>query len=97
MNEGEWGVFPYDNEGLSAHPMQLHQFPQFIFAEDPIPLDQPYWSDMINIAPGERYSVLFQADTVGTWVYQCHILTHVERTTGMFAMVTAVIVNSKPA
>jgi FtsP/CotA-like multicopper oxidase with cupredoxin domain len=37
--------------------------------------------------------VLFNADTVGTWVYHCHILTHVERADGMFGMVTAVIVN----
>jgi plastocyanin len=97
MNEGEWGVIHYYNEGLTAHPMHLHQFPQLIFAKDGIPLDQPYWSDTINVAPGERYSVLFQGDTVGTWVYHCHILTHVERTTGMFGMVTAVIVNPKPA
>jgi manganese oxidase len=40
--------------------------------------------------------VLFNADTVGTCVFHCHILTHVERTEGMFGMVTAMIVNHKP-
>ncbi|MFK8024389.1 MAG: multicopper oxidase domain-containing protein [Ilumatobacter sp.] len=95
MDEGEWGVFHYFNEGLTAHPMHLHQFPQLVYAKDGIPLDQPYWADTINVAPGERYSVLFQADTVGTWVFHCHILTHVERADGMFGMVTAVIVNPK--
>ena len=95
MNEGEWGVIHYYNEGLTAHPMHLHQFPQLVYAKDGIPLDNPYWADTINVAPGERYSVLFQADTVGTWVYHCHILTHVERTEGMFGMVTAVIVNAE--
>jgi len=29
---------------------------------------------------------------VGTWVYHCHILTHVDSAEGMFGMVTAVIV-----
>jgi uncharacterized cupredoxin-like copper-binding protein len=95
LEEGEWGVFHYYNEGLTAHPMHLHQFPQLVFAKDGIPLDQPYWADTVNVAPGERYSVLFQADTPGTWVFHCHILTHVERAEGMFGMVTAVIVNPK--
>jgi len=67
-----------------------------VYAKDGIPLDSPYWADTINVAPGERYSVLFNADTVGTWVFHCHILTHVERTEGMFGMVTAMIVNPKP-
>jgi len=96
IDEGDWGVVHYYNEGLTAHPMHLHQFPQLVYAKDGIPLDNPYWSDTINVAPGERYSVLFNADTVGTWVYHCHILTHVERTEGMFGMVTAMIVNPKP-
>ncbi|MEM8619171.1 MAG: multicopper oxidase domain-containing protein [Actinomycetota bacterium] len=93
MNEGEWGVIHYYNEGLTSHPMHLHQFPQLVYAKDGIPLDNPYWADTINVAPGERYSILFQADTPGTWVFHCHILTHVERTDGMFGMVTAVVVN----
>ena len=95
IDEGEWGVVHYYNEGLTAHPMHLHQFPQLVYAKDGIPLDNPYWADTINVAPGERYSVLFNADTVGTWVYHCHILTHVERADGMFGMVTAMIVNPK--
>jgi FtsP/CotA-like multicopper oxidase with cupredoxin domain len=45
------------------------------------------------VAPGERYSVLIQLDRPGTWVWHCHILNHVERDTGMFGMVTAVVVS----
>lgn len=97
MQEGQWGAFTYYNEGLTAHPMHLHQFPQLVYAKDGIPLDEPYWADTINVAPGERYSVLFQADTPGTWVFHCHILTHVERADGMFGMVTAIIVEEATA
>lgn len=96
IDEGEWGVIHYYNEGLTAHPMHLHQFKQLVFAKDGVPLESPYWADTVNVAPGERYSVLFHADTAGTWVYHCHILTHVERAEGMFGMVTAMIVNPKP-
>jgi FtsP/CotA-like multicopper oxidase with cupredoxin domain len=43
--------------------------------------------------PGERYSVLVHLDKPGTWVWHCHILNHVERDTGMYGMVTAVVVS----
>ena len=56
------------------------------------PWTKPYWADTINVAPGERYSVLVNADAQGVWVWHCHILTHVERSDGMFGMVTALIV-----
>ncbi len=92
VNEGDWIVYHYYNEGLTGHPMHQHQFPQLVFAKDGIPLDVPFWADTINVAPGERYSVLVHADRVGTWVWHCHILTHVERDTGMFGMVTALVV-----
>ncbi len=52
----------YYNEGLTAHPMHQHQFPQLVYAKDGIPLDYPYWADTVNVAPGERYSVIYQAD-----------------------------------
>ena len=93
VNEGDWVAVNYYNEGLMAHPMHLHAFPQLVYAKDGIPLDQPYFADTINIAPGERYSVLFHATDPGTWVWHCHILTHVESEDGMFGMATAVVVN----
>ena len=46
-----------------------------------------------NVAPGERYTVLMQMSDPGTWVWHCHILTHVEREDGMFGMATAIVVS----
>jgi FtsP/CotA-like multicopper oxidase with cupredoxin domain len=92
VTEGDWLVYHYYNEGLQSHPMHQHQFPQLVFAKDGIPLDNPYWADTVNVAPGERYSVLVNPDRVGTWVWHCHILTHVETEEGMFGMVTALVV-----
>lgn len=89
---GDWAVVHYYNEGLQIHPMHQHQFPQLVFAKDGFPLEQPYWADTVNVAPGERYSVLIHLDDPGVWVWHCHILTHVERDEGMFGMVTAWIV-----
>jgi plastocyanin len=92
VNEGDWVAITYYNEGLQSHPMHLHQFPQLVTAKDGFPLPEPYWVDTLMVAPGERYTVLFQADKKGTWVYHCHILNHAERETGMFGMVTAIVV-----
>ncbi len=72
--------------------MHLHQFDQIVIAKDGYPLDKPYTVDTLNVAPGERYTVLVQLDERGTWVWHCHILSHAERETGMFGMVTAVVV-----
>jgi FtsP/CotA-like multicopper oxidase with cupredoxin domain len=93
LETGDWVAADYYNEGLTAHPMHQHQFPQLVYAKDGIPLDYPYWADTVNVAPGERYSVIYQATDPGVWVWHCHILTHVERDTGMFGMVTALVVN----
>jgi manganese oxidase len=92
LEKGDWFVVHYYNEGLQVHPMHLHGFPQLVIAKDGFPLDEPYWLDTVNVAPGERYSVLVHADAAGAWVWHCHILTHVEREEGMFGMVTAVLV-----
>jgi FtsP/CotA-like multicopper oxidase with cupredoxin domain len=97
MGLDEWGLVHYQNEGLQTHPMHMHGFRQLVVAKDGVPLDQPYWVDTVNVAPGERYSVLFQADRAGTWVFHCHILNHVEREEGMYGMVTAVIVEDPAA
>ena len=77
-NAGDWVLFHYFNHGNQIHPMHLHQFDQLVIAKDGFPLDAPYAADVVNVAPGERYSVLVKLDKPGTWVWHCHILNHVE-------------------
>ena len=89
---GDWVEIDYMNEGLQIHPMHQHRFPQLVIAKDGIPLDSPYWVDTLNVAPGERYTVIMNLDAKGVWVWHCHILNHVERDTGAFGMLTAFIV-----
>jgi plastocyanin len=92
LKQGDWMLVNYYNEGLTYHPMHLHQFPQLVVARDGIPLDNPYWADTVTVGPGERYTVLFHAKQAGAWVWHCHILNHAEREDGMFGMVTAIAV-----
>ena len=78
LKVGEVVEVNYFNEGLMAHPMHLHQPVSWIIAKDGVPLDQPLPGDTINIAPGERYTVLYNADEPGVWAWHCHILNHAE-------------------
>ncbi len=89
---GDWIMVDYFNEGLQIHPMHQHRFFQLVIAKDGIPLEQPYWVDTLNVAPGERYTVIMKTDEKGVWVWHCHILNHVEREEGAFGMLTAFIV-----
>ena len=82
----------YFNEGLTAHPMHLHQPVGWVIAKDGKELLVPIPGDTINIAPGERYTVVYKIQDPGVWAWHCHILTHAERADGMFGMVTALVV-----
>lgn len=90
---GDTVLVNYYNEGLTAHPMHMHQPIGWIIAKDGKPLLVPTPSDTINVAPGERYTVLYKMVDAGVWAWHCHILTHAERDDGMFGMVTAFIVS----
>jgi FtsP/CotA-like multicopper oxidase with cupredoxin domain len=83
----------YMNEGLQIHPMHLHGMRQLVIAKDGYLLPDPHYEDTVLIAPGERIDVLIEATELGAWAFHCHILTHVESPTGMFGMVTALVVN----
>ncbi len=89
---GESMLFHYMNEGTQIHPMHLHGFAQLVIAKDGYPVPMPYNADTVNVAPGERYSVLVKPDMPGVWAWHCHVLPHAERADGMFGMVTALIV-----
>jgi FtsP/CotA-like multicopper oxidase with cupredoxin domain len=90
--QGEWVEVHYMNEGLQIHPMHLHGLAQLVIAKDGYPVPAPYQVDTLDVAPGERYTVLVHATELGVWAWHCHILSHAEGDNGMFGMVTTFIV-----
>jgi len=68
------------NLGQMTHPMHLHGAPFQIVGTDgyPVPEAAQLTKDVVAIAPGERYDLLITADNPGTWLFHCHILTHVQ-------------------
>lgn len=86
---GERIRFRFMNEGAMIHPAHLHGLTLEVFARDGYPLPQPFRCDTLNVAPGERWDAIVDADEPGVWAFHCHILSHAEGPTGMFGMVTA--------
>lgn len=65
------------NNGF-IHPMHVHGGPFRIVETDGNPV-QPagQWvKDTVNIGPGERYDVLWEAREPGKWLLHCHIAHH---------------------
>jgi FtsP/CotA-like multicopper oxidase with cupredoxin domain len=89
---GQKVLIRFMNEGMMIHPMHLHGMPMQVIAKDGYLLPQPYMCDTLNIAPGDRWEVLVDADNPGVWAFHCHILPHAEGDKGMFGMVTALVV-----
>ena len=92
MKLGQSILIHYFNAGAQAHPMHLHGVDQLVVAKDGFALQQPYKADTVQIAPGERYSVLVTATRKGKWGFHCHIFPHSEGSQGMFGMFTELII-----
>lgn len=62
----------------AIHPMHIHGGPFEVAAVDGETL-QPssrYLADTVNVAPGQRYDVVWKAQRPGKWLVHCHISHH---------------------
>ncbi|OLF18577.1 hypothetical protein BU204_05540 [Actinophytocola xanthii] len=65
------------NRGFEDHPMHLHGHHMLVLSRDGrAATGSPWWTDTLNVAPGERYEVAFRADNPGLWMDHCHNLEH---------------------
>ena len=94
---GETIAIRFMNEGSMMHPWHLHGMPMHVVARDGYPLPNPFFCDTLGVNPGERWDVIIKAEALGAWAFHCHILPHAEGPTGMFGMVTALVVNPATA
>jgi len=65
------------NSGF-IHPMHIHGGPFEVVAIDgnPVPAGNDQYLDTVNIAPGQRYDVIWTAQKPGKWLLHCHINHH---------------------
>ena len=65
------------NLGGLYHPMHLHGGHFSVVAKDGFELPAPQRMNTISIAPGETFDVMLRAEEPGTWLWHCHVLSHV--------------------
>ncbi|MDK8180496.1 multicopper oxidase family protein [Paenibacillus sp. UMB4589-SE434] len=59
------------------HPMHLHgHFFQILSKNGTVVQGSPLIKDTLNVKPGERYVIAFEADNPGDWMFHCHDLHH---------------------
>ena len=65
------------NRTSAHHPMHLHGHHILVLERNGEPATgSPWWTDTLNVAPGERYVVAFRASNPGIWMDHCHDLEH---------------------
>jgi FtsP/CotA-like multicopper oxidase with cupredoxin domain len=66
------------SNSTDIHPMHIHGGPFELFNTDgqPIPEGGRWTKDTVNVAPGERYDVVWTALEPGKWLLHCHINHH---------------------
>ena len=65
------------NNGF-VHPMHVHGGPFTVVARDGVvlPAGARFDADTVNVGPGQRYDVIWQARRPGKWLVHCHIPHH---------------------
>jgi FtsP/CotA-like multicopper oxidase with cupredoxin domain len=60
------------------HPMHIHGGPFTIVQTDgnAVPPGSQLVKDTVDVGPGERYDVIWEAQAPGTWLLHCHIPHH---------------------
>jgi manganese oxidase len=90
---GETVRIRFMNEGIMMHPWHIHGNVMKVVGRDGRPLGSAAFEcDTLGVNPGERYDALITAKTPGVWAFHCHILPHVEGTSGMYGMVNTLVV-----
>ena len=79
LNVGERLLIRFiGSNGAFIHPMHVHGGPFTIVETDgyPVPPGAQLVKDTVNVGPGERYDVIWEARRPGSWLLHCHILHH---------------------
>ena len=76
---GDRILFRLIGSGQFIHPIHIHGGPFEIVATDgyPVPEGARLTKDTVLIGPGERYDVVWTAQSPGRWLVHCHINHHV--------------------
>jgi FtsP/CotA-like multicopper oxidase with cupredoxin domain len=75
--EGDIVKMTFINRGHLDHPMHLHGHHALVLSHNGVPATgSPWWTDTLNVKPGEILVMAFRADNPGLWMDHCHNLQH---------------------
>ncbi|TDF91306.1 multicopper oxidase family protein [Paenibacillus piri] len=77
VKEGDLVKTTFVNRSFVPHPMHLHGHKMLVLSRNgKTASGSPWWTDTLNVNPGEIYEVAFRADNPGIWMDHCHNLIH---------------------
>ncbi|MGR6921873.1 multicopper oxidase family protein [[Actinomadura] parvosata] len=77
VGEGDRVKMRIVNRSLIDHPMHLHGHRVRVLSRNGVPAaGSAWWTDTLNVAPGEIYEIDFTADNPGIWMDHCHNFKH---------------------
>jgi manganese oxidase len=77
MKMGERVMVRMANLGAMYHPMHLHGGYFYVVAKDGFSLPTPQKMNTLSLAPGETWDIILAPQFGGTWIWHCHVLSHV--------------------
>jgi FtsP/CotA-like multicopper oxidase with cupredoxin domain len=65
------------NRSIIDHPIHLHGHRVRVLSRNGVAATGgPWWTDTLNVAPGQVFEVAFKADNPGIWMDHCHNFEH---------------------
>ncbi len=77
VEEGDLVRMTITNDSGVVHPMHLHGHHALVLSRNgELSTGSPWWTDTLNVGPGDEYVIAFRADNPGIWMDHCHNLGH---------------------
>jgi FtsP/CotA-like multicopper oxidase with cupredoxin domain len=76
---GDTEVWELDNRAEMDHPFHLHGMFFQVLDVAGVPAARLAWKDTVNVPQKSVLRLAVRYETVGMWMYHCHILEHAER------------------
>jgi FtsP/CotA-like multicopper oxidase with cupredoxin domain len=77
VQDGDLVSITITNDSDVVHPMHLHGHHALVLSRNgQLATGSPWWTDTLNVDPGDEYFIAFRADNPGIWMDHCHNLGH---------------------
>ncbi|MGP2438646.1 multicopper oxidase family protein [Streptomyces sp. JW3] len=77
VTEGDRVKVRIAHRGFNDHPLHLHGHRIQVLSRNGTPTTgSPWWTDTLNVAPGDVFEIAFTADNPGIWMDHCHNFEH---------------------